>query len=52
MSYVCRTVHPAGQESLGCLFNREQMFAHDREYGAGDIGISQDLVELDLVHTG
>jgi hypothetical protein len=50
MSYVCGTVHPGGEESLGCLFNREQMFARDRKYRAGHIGISQDLAELDLVH--
>ena len=52
MSYVGGTVHPAGEESLGRLFDREQMFAHDREYRAGHIGISQDLAELDLVHGG
>jgi hypothetical protein len=50
MSYVRRTVDPAGEESLGCLFNREQMFAHDRNDRAGQIGISQDLAKLDLMH--
>jgi hypothetical protein len=52
LSYVCGTGHPAGEESLGRLFNREQMFAHDRKDRAGHIGISQDLAELDLVHAG